>query len=212
MTALAFDLRFRVGATDYHSTLETAARRIAIVGPSGIGKTSLLRAVLGLDTRARGTIALNGARIDRLPVEARSVGWVPQDACLFPHLDVGENLAFAHGEVDRDRVAALVGVEALLGRDIAQLSGGERQRVAIGRALARRPNLLVLDEPVSALDRPARSVIASAIDEWRAVFDFVVLLASHDDTDVVALADEVYEMGEGGALTLRPIPETRVRG
>ena len=204
MTALSFDLRFRVGATDYHSTLETAARRIAIVGRSGIGKTSLLRAILGLETRARGTIALDGVRIDLLPVDARHAAWVPQETCLFPHLDVGENLAFALGDVDRDRIAALVGVEALLARDVAQLSGGERQRVAIGRALARRPNLLVLDEPISALDRAARRLIAIGIEEWRAVFDFVVLLASHDDTDVGTLADEVYEMHADGTLTLRP--------
>lgn len=205
MSALAFDLHYRAGSRTLHSALETSASRIAIVGRSGIGKTRLLRAILGLDESAHGRIELRGARLDAMSIEARRLGWVPQDAPLFPHLDVRANLAFAEA-VDVDRVAALVGVGALLERDVARLSGGERQRVAIGRALLRGPRALVLDEPLSALDRDARRAVASAIEAWRAEHDFVVLLASHDEIDVAALADEVYAMAEDGALTRRSSP------
>ena len=203
MSALELDLRYRAGPRALRTVLATDARRVAIVGRSGIGKTRLLRAILGLDESARGSIALHGAPLDTTSVEARQLGWVPQDAPLFPHLDVRANLGFAE-TVDLDRIAALVGVGALLDRDVAQLSGGERQRVAIGRALLRGPRALVLDEPLSALDRDARRAVTGAIEEWRALHDFVVLLASHDEMDVALLADEVYEMAEDGALTQRP--------
>jgi ABC-type sugar transport system ATPase subunit len=202
VSTLSLDLRYRAGPRTLHTELVTDAGRIAIVGRSGIGKTSLLRAVIGFAPDAIGSVRLRDARLEALPPEARGIGWVPQDGLLFPHLDVRRNLAFAT-EVDVDRVASLVGVAALLGRDVSKLSGGERQRVAVGRALVRRPNLLVLDEPLSALDREARTLVAHAIEEWRAVFDFVVLVASHDEMDVRALSDEVYVMDESGALTKR---------
>jgi ABC-type molybdate transport system ATPase subunit len=203
MSALSIDLRFGAGPRRLHSVLTTDARRIAIVGRSGIGKTSLLRAICGL-VPADGRLALGDRRLDSLACEARGIGWVPQDGLLFPHLDVRRNLAFAHGaEADLDRLAPLLGLSALLDRDVATLSGGERQRVAIGRALAARPQLLVLDEPLSALDRAARAEIGAAIEEWRAMFDFAVLFASHDEIDVSTLADAVYVLGEDGTLTGR---------
>jgi molybdate transport system ATP-binding protein len=203
MSALHIELRYRVGAHEHHTTLDTDALRVAIIGPSGIGKTSLLRAVLGLEPSARGVVALHGERLDLHAVEARGLGWVPQDAALYPHLDVRRNLAFSARE-SVDRVAELVGVTPLLDRQVARLSGGERQRIAIGRALASRPRMLVLDEPLSALDRVARHDIAGVIERERAALEAFVLLASHDEMDVASLADEVYEMGALGALTRRP--------
>jgi ABC-type molybdate transport system ATPase subunit len=205
VSTLAIDLHYRAGARVLRSKLESDAERIAIVGPSGVGKTSVLRAVLGLDPHARGTVSLRGLRLDALPTEARAMGWVPQAGLLFPHLDVRRNLAFA-SPLDLDRVARLVGIELLLDRPVARLSGGEQQRVAIGRALLRRPGLLVLDEPLSALDRAARQSTSRAIEDERAATSFAVLLTSHDEMDVAALADEVYEMDEGGGLTRRPSP------
>jgi len=199
---IAFDLEYRIAARTFRSRLETAATRIAIVGPSGIGKTSLLRAIVGV-LASRGPITLEGARLDTLAASARGVGWAPQDAALFPHLDVYENLAFASVEKPVERIAELVGVSALLTRSVDQLSGGERQRVAIGRALARRPRLVVLDEPLSALDREARRSMAGAIETERARIGATLLFASHDESDVAALSDEVYVMDESGSLTTR---------
>lgn len=205
MSVLSIDLRYRAGSRTLRTTLASNGERIAIVGPSGIGKTSLLRAILGLDPSARGTLSLRGRRIDALSIQARGAGWVPQDGLLFPHLDVRRNLAFA-GSADLERIASLVGVSALAERSVERLSGGERQRVAIGRALIARPSLLVLDEPLSALDRDARAAMAHAIEQERALRSFAVLLASHDEMDVQALADEVYEMQADGTLTQRPSP------
>lgn len=200
MSVIAFDLSVPVGTRRLHSRLESDAERIAIVGPSGIGKTTLLRAILGL-TSATGTLLLRGERFDTRRVEDRGFGWAPQDGALFPHLDVYGNLAFASVEKPLERIAELVGVTALLARPIAGLSGGERQRVAIGRALARAPRLIVLDEPLSALDRDARRAMAAAIEQERARLGAVLLFTSHDESDVAALADEVYVMSEPGSAS-----------
>jgi ABC-type sugar transport system ATPase subunit len=176
-----------------------------------VGKTSLLRAILGLDPAARGVIALRGERLGERVIEARGLGWVPQNAALYPHLDVRRNLAFGARD-PVDRIAALVGVAGLLDRGVGGLSGGERQRVAIGRALASRPRMLVLDEPLSALDRVARGAVASAIERERAALDALTLIASHDEMDVAALADEVYEMSPDGTLTRRASSLPRAQG
>lgn len=211
MSVLQIDLRHRVAGREHRTTLETDAARVAIVGPSGVGKTSLLCAILGLDPTAHGVVAVRGERLDQRAVEARGLGWVPQDAGLYPHLDVRRNLGFAARD-SVDRVAELVGVTALLGRRVASLSGGERQRVAIGRALVSRPRMLVLDEPLSALDRDARRAIASAIEAERAALDALLLIASHDEMDVAALADEVYDMSADGTLTRRASSLPSARG
>ncbi len=203
MSALRIDLRYRAGARTHHAVLETDAVRVALVGPSGIGKTSLLRAMLGLDAEATGIVEVAGVRLDALAVEARDIGWVPQDAALFPHLTVRANLAFGARE-QVSRIAEKVGVSALLDRDVGALSGGERQRVAIGRALARGPRVLLLDEPLSALDRDARREMAILIATERVARSAILILASHDEVDVAALADEVYVMSDEGTLTRRP--------
>jgi len=205
-STLALDLRIRVGARTLHCQLESFAERIAIVGPSGVGKTTLLRAILGLGD-ASGPLSLHEERFEGRAAEDRGFGWAPQDGALFPHLDVYGNLAFASVEKPATRMAELVGVSDLMARPIATLSGGERQRVAIGRALARKPRLIVLDEPLSALDREARRTMAAAIEQERARIRAVLIFTSHDESDVSALADEVYVMGESGSLSLRSCPE-----
>ena len=200
--SIDLDVTIALGPRTLRPRLRTSARRVAIVGPSGVGKTSLLRAIVGVQP-ASGPIEIDGRRLDLLPVEQRRVGWAPQSATLFPHLDVGANLAFASSEKPIDRIAELVSVTPLLARAVGTLSGGERQRVAIGRALARTPRVLVLDEPLSALERAARGPLSDAIELERARIDATLLFASHDELDVSRLADEVYEMSEDGALRSR---------
>ena len=204
-STLAFDLQIRVGARTVHCQLESFAERIAIVGPSGVGKTTLLRAILGLGD-ATGSLSLHEERLDGRVAEDRGFGWAPQDGALFPHLDVYGNLAFASVEKPAERIAELVGVTGLLARSIGELSDDECQHVAIDRALARKPRLIVLDEPLSALDREARRSMAAAIEQERARIRAVLVFTSHDESDVSALADEVYVMDETGTLTERASP------
>jgi ABC-type molybdate transport system ATPase subunit len=193
------DVRLSLGPRDVTFALATDARAVAIVGPSGAGKSTLLRVVAGLERRATGTVTFQGAswlgRGAFVPAWERGTGWVPQDALLFPHLSVRENLGYA-ARRPIDDIAAMLGVDALLERMPRHLSGGERQRVALGRALAASPRLLLLDEPFSALDRPLRSRLGAAVRAWTGETPMIVV--THDEADVAALADEVWELGEGG--------------
>lgn len=177
---------------------------VAVVGPSGSGKTSLLRVIAGLEREGRGRVAFRGelwqgreGGLFRYPWE-RSVGWVPQQHLLFPHLDVRGNLGFGGGDERAvARIADLLEIDPLLDRTVAKLSGGEAQRVALGRALLHDPDLLLLDEPFSALDRPLRRRIADRVFEWVGARGVPVVLVSHDESDVARHAGEVWEMSGG---------------
>ncbi len=187
-------------------------RVIGIFGPSGSGKTSLLEVVAGLERGATGKVGIAGKtwldserRVFVRP-EERRVGYVPQDALLFPHLDVKHNLLAGarrarrlEGPVDRtlQSVSVTLGLEPLWSRDVANLSGGERQRVALGRALCSAPELLLLDEPLSALDMPLRRRLLGFIRRVREEFDIPMLVVSHDPTEVQALCDSVVVLREG---------------
>jgi molybdate transport system ATP-binding protein len=200
--SLQIDLRFVIGPRAVHAALTTEARRIAIVGASGIGKTTLLRAISGTLDGVRGGVTLDGVALDDVAIERRRIGWAPQDAVLFPHLTVRQNVAFAA----RESTAALstaLGLDGLLDRSPRGLSGGERQRVAIARALAARPKLILLDEPLSALDRPARAEVASVIEGERSKLGATLLLVAHDEADLSALVDEAYVLDASGTLTAR---------
>jgi molybdate transport system ATP-binding protein len=187
--------------------VELGRETLALVGPSGAGKSSVLRAIAGLLRPERGRIAL-GARpwldteeqID-LPPERRSVGLVFQEYALFPHLDVRRNVAFGgRGRVDelleRFRISHLARARP------ADLSGGERQRVALARALARDPAVLLLDEPLSALDAHTRGVVRGELAELLAELRLPTLLVTHDFEDAAALADRVGVIVEGRILQL----------
>jgi len=187
--------------------LELGCETLALVGPSGAGKSSVLRAIAGLLRPERGRVALGRATwldtdlgVD-LPPERRSVGLVFQEYALFPHLDVRGNVAFGgRGRVDelleRFRISHLAAARP------GDISGGERQRVALARALARDPAVLLLDEPLSALDAHTRGVVRGELAELLAELRLPTLLVTHDFEDAAALAHRVGVIVEGRILQL----------
>ncbi|MEU3961353.1 ABC transporter permease [Streptomyces buecherae] len=179
---------------------------IAVVGPNGAGKTTLLRALLGLTDRSRATLRLGDAEVGDLPAHRRGVAWVPQDGALFPHLTAVRNTAYGLrargvGAAEAHRVARewleRLGVGHLARRRPGQLSGGQAQRVALARALAVRPRLLLLDEPLAALDQTTRAQVRHALRRHLAAFDGVCLIVTHDPVEAVSLADRVLVLERG---------------
>ena len=181
---------------------------VALLGPSGSGKSSLLRAVAGLDPVAAGTISWDGADLAGTPVHRRGFGMMFQDGQLFPHRDVAGNVAYGietvlGREERRARVAELlelVGLAGFAGRDVASLSGGERQRVALARSLAPRPRLLLLDEPLSALDRALRERLAAHVREVLTATRTPAIFVTHDHDEAFAVADRIAVMDLGKLL------------
>ncbi|HVO20710.1 MAG TPA: ABC transporter ATP-binding protein [Anaeromyxobacter sp.] len=191
-----------------------------LFGPSGAGKTTVLRALAGLDRPEAGSIRFGGepwfdaARSLHLPPQRRRVGYLPQDHALFPHLTVAENLRFglsrlrrAEREARVSEIAARLGLSALLGRRPAELSGGQRQRVALGRALAPAPRLLLLDEPLSSLDGPARTELRGELRSRLEGAAIPALLVTHDRVEALALGDRMAVMVEGRIRQMGPVHE-----
>lgn len=184
--------------------------RTAIVGPSGSGKTTLLRLVAGFEAPDAGRITLAGETLADGPVASpahrRGVGVVMQDGALFPHLDVAGNIGFGiHGEPARaHRIAELmemVGLDqALLSRRPDALSGGQQQRVALARALARRPRLMLLDEPFSSLDTGLRASTRKAVADLLSTAGITTILVTHDQAEALSFADQVAVMDAGRLL------------
>ena len=198
------DVDVPLGARPLSVALETESSTVAIVGASGAGKSTLLRVLAGVERRARGRVEVNGQTwLDsstgaNLAPWERSVGWVPQEVSLFPHLTVRENLGYAGAGSDSVReTAALLEVTDLIDRRPRRLSGGERQRVALGRALLASPQLLLLDEPFSALDRPLRAKLSRLLRHWADERRIPIVLVSHDEEDTQVLADERWHLAAG---------------
>ncbi|MFJ9109638.1 ABC transporter permease [Streptomyces sp. NPDC102283] len=200
-----------------HLTLDApGSTTIAVVGPNGAGKTTLLRALLGLTPRAHAALRLGDSDVTGLPPHRRGVAWVPQDGALFPHLSALANTAYglrAHGV---PRAAARreaqdwldrLGVGHLAHRKPAQLSGGQAQRVALARALAARPRLLLLDEPLAALDQTTRARVRHTLRGHLADFGGVCLIVTHDPVEAVSLADRVLVLEDGRVLQDEPPAE-----
>jgi multiple sugar transport system ATP-binding protein len=181
-------------------------RVLTLLGPSGCGKSTLLRIVAGLERPCAGRLVLDGRPIDDLPPGRRDVGFVFQNYALYPHLTVARNLSLAL-EVRRQpralidarvrETAALLGIETLLARRPAQLSGGQQQRVALGRALARRPALYLLDEPLSNLDALLRESMRSELKALFARLGATVIYVTHDQAEAMSLSDDVAVMRAG---------------
>ncbi|KRG39711.1 molybdenum ABC transporter ATP-binding protein [Stenotrophomonas panacihumi] len=201
---LSLDIELRRGDYRRHVRIEEAARVVALVGLSGAGKTSVLNAIAGLLRPQAGRIAVDGrvlfdaaARVD-VPAHRRRIGYVFQDARLFPHLDVAANLRYGrHGGQAQARFAfedivALLGIGALLERRPRHLSGGEAQRVAIGRALLSQPALLLLDEPLSALDTARREELIPYLQRVRDELGLPMLYVSHREEEVRRIAEAVH--------------------
>lgn len=189
---------------------------LAVVGPNGAGKTTLLRALLGLTPRAHATLQLGDLDVTDLPPHRRDVAWVPQDGALFPHLSALANTAYglrAHGHprtVARAEAQAWLdrlGVGHLAHRRPGQLSGGQAQRVALARALASRPRLLLLDEPLAALDQTTRAHVRHTLRAHLADFDGVCLIVTHDPVEAVSLAGRVLVLEDGRAVQDAPPAE-----
>ena len=182
----------------------------AVVGSSGCGKTTLLRLVAGFETPDAGTVTISGRQVASaersVAPHRRSVGYVAQDGALFPHLTVGQNIAYglpgsARSREVRDRVTELLETVSLDGsyasRRPHELSGGQQQRVALARALARKPVLMLLDEPFSALDTGLRASTRKAVARLLADAGVTTLLVTHDQEEALSIADQVAVMRDG---------------
>ncbi len=183
-----------------------AGELVALLGPSGCGKTTTLRLLAGLEDADVGTITVGGREITRLPASKRDMGMVFQAYSLFPHMTVRENTAFGLrmrrvGKQQRDRRAMemleLVGLGSQAGRYPHQLSGGQQQRVALARALAIEPTVLLLDEPLSALDAKVRAQLRDQIRRIQLEVGITTLFVTHDQEEALAIADRVGVMQDG---------------
>ena len=188
---------------------------LAILGPSGCGKSSLLRLVAGLETPTAGTIAMSGRDVTRLEPKERDVAMVFQGLALYPHMTVAENMAFGlqarrtpREEIDR-RVrdaAETLGLTRYLAKRPRELSGGERQRVALGRALVRRPQIYLFDEPLSSLDAQLRQELREELARLHRITRTTSVYVTHDQKEALSLGDKVAVMN-GGRLRQLASPE-----
>ncbi|MBK3398196.1 MULTISPECIES: molybdenum ABC transporter ATP-binding protein [Methylobacterium] len=213
-------VRHRRGAFALEAEFAAAGRVTALFGRSGSGKSTLVDVIAGLVRPDRGRIVVDGvvlldtaARI-RVPVHRRRIGYVFQEARLMPHLSVRQNLLFGRffarhrsGGPSLDAVADLLGIAPLLERRPAGLSGGERQRVAIGRALLARPRLLLMDEPLSALDAARKAEILPYVAQLRDEARVPIVYVSHAVAEVARLADTVVVLDEGRVAACGPAAE-----
>jgi ABC-type Fe3+/spermidine/putrescine transport system ATPase subunit/ABC-type sulfate transport system permease component len=199
---LAFHLRRRLGTFDLDLAWAPATRRLAIIGPSGSGKSLALRLIAGLDSNASSDVRLGATELTTLPPERRQIGYMPQDYGLFPHMNVARQLAFP---VDADAASARywldhLGLAQLVGRLPNQLSFGQRQRVALARALTRHSELLLFDEPFAALDTPRRRRLQQSLRALQREISAVTIIVTHDPDEAALLADEVLVIEQGRML------------
>ncbi|MDV7145621.1 ABC transporter ATP-binding protein [Tropicimonas sp. TH_r6] len=194
-TALS-DVNLEIGSGEF----------ICLLGPSGCGKTTLLRILAGLETTTRGAVHLNGEDFSNVPCHQRNIGMVFQSLALFPHLSVGENIAYGLDVrgVDKkarharaEELTALVGLPGLSDRPVSALSGGQRQRVAIARALAIEPVLFLMDEPFSALDAGLREHLQIEVKKLQRKLGVTTLFVTHDQNEAMSIADRIVILNDG---------------
>ncbi len=185
----------------------TRGETLVLLGPSGCGKTTLLRIIAGLEIPdAGGRLLFNDTDVTRVPIERRNVGMVFQSYALFPNMDVSDNIGYGlkiRGASESDRKAriaelvALTGIEGLEHRRIDQLSGGQRQRVALARAVAARPSVLLLDEPLTALDAALRDRLRGELNRLLRMLGITAIYVTHDQSEAMALGDRIVVMRKG---------------
>jgi molybdate transport system ATP-binding protein len=218
------DIEQRLGTFHLAVCFSADAPIVGLFGRSGSGKTSVINAIAGISRPLRGQIRVNDTvlfsvaqRIDLAP-EQRRVGYVFQDALLFPHMDVQANLLYGQRLrapkdrfIDQGRVIDLLGLGALLQRKPKTLSGGEKQRVAIGRALLAQPRILLMDEPLAALDIPRKTEVLDYIERLRDEVDIPIVYVSHSVTEITRLADTVVVLADGKCLAVGDVDEVMGR-
>lgn len=179
---------------------------VCFLGPSGCGKTTLLRAIAGLDPQSRGEIVQGGRTISRLPPEQRDFGIVFQSYALFPNLTVAQNIAYGLRSLKKSRqqveqkvkeLLETIGLPDMVQKYPAQLSGGQQQRIALARALATEPSLLLLDEPLSALDARVRLHLRQEIRSLQRKLGITTIMVTHDQEEALAMADRIVVMNHG---------------
>jgi oligopeptide/dipeptide ABC transporter ATP-binding protein len=202
-----------VAAVDYVDLSVPNGTFVCMLGPSGCGKTTLLRTIAGLEEPTSGRILIDGKDITKLPAHQRDFGMVFQSLALFPHLNVGENVAYPlriRGVSKADQVKraeellALVDLGGFAGRPVSKLSGGQRQRVAIARAFAGDPKLVILDEPTSALDVSVQASILNLLLDLQRESEVAYLFISHDLAVVRYLSDRIGVMYLGEIVEIGP--------
>lgn len=222
MLVADFDKRYPRGPTVRASFTQPAQgfHATAVFGPSGSGKTTILRCLAGLERPQRGTIRFcdqtwfDSARDIHLRPQQRGVGFLFQDYALFPHLTVEQNIAFGVARLPdegrRKRLATLLellGLARLEGRYPRQLSAGQQQRVALARAIAPRPRLLLLDEPLSALDTPTRQILRGELRRVLVEIDMPAVVVTHDPIEAVSLAQQAIVLVDGAVRQSGPIDD-----
>ena len=205
---LTVDIKTHLGALDFDVAFDAPAGTTVLFGPSGAGKTSVVNAIAGLMRPDAGRIAL----ADRvlfdgqvcLPPHRRKVGYVFQDARLFPHMTVEQNLTYG-GRYQFDDLVALLGLGSLLARHPAGLSGGEKQRVALARALMAQPEVLLLDEPLAALDGPRKAEVLPYLSQLSETARIPMIYVTHAMAEVVQLADRIVILDAGKVVRQGPL-------
>ena len=203
------DLKKSYGAHQVVQHFEIAVERgefISFLGPSGCGKTTNLRMIAGLETPSAGTITINGRDVTHLPSNQRDIGMVFQSYALFPNMTVAQNVAFglkvakkSPAEIKSrvDEMLAMIKLPQLADRFPYQLSGGQQQRVALARAIATKPQLLLLDEPLSALDAKIRVSLREEIRNLQRALGITTIFVTHDQEEALSMSDRIVVMSEG---------------
>ena len=193
---------------------------LALVGPSGCGKTTTLRLIAGLEELTEGTVSIAGKVVNNLPPKDRDVAMVFQNHALYPHLTAYDNIAFGlkvrrfpRSEIAQrvEATASMLGLNDCLDRRPGEISGGQRQRVALGRALVRRPQVLLLDEPFANLDAPLRRELRRELLRLHRELGLTILLVTHDQAEAMALGQRVAVMNAGAVEQVGEPAELRAR-